>query len=210
MMRVFPTQLKVVNNQRDLKPDEEGVKGYYNAKSKGCLQIGVSNNKIYLNSPHNWYRSYTLVLNPTTLPTPASISVFNQGVAPDAAAAASKSDDEEEGEVVVAEPGSTVGSVWRIVASVLKTHCGRKVVYVPGEHYVTVPFVGKSEVKRIYYQFQHVLSSLKVEYSLSNSWFSPSFSSALVPDVRTKPKRRRKKHNLEALEAMHRNKWIHV
>lgn len=203
-MRVFPTQLKVVSHPRELKAEEENAKGYYDAKAAGCLQVGVSTNKIYLNSPHNWYRSYTLVVDPTTLPTPAAVSVFNGALAKDG-----DSDNDEEGEVLVQKDTGN-GSLWRIVASVLKTHCGRRVVHVPGERFVSVPFVGKAQAKRIYYQFQHVLSSLSVEYTVSHSWFSPSFASATAPDVRTKPRRRRKKHGIEALEAMQRNKWVNI
>lgn len=169
MKRVFPTQLRVVQEQSQLVTDEEIQKGYYDPSSKNSVRVGVNGtHAIYLSSPGNWYRNYVF----TILKIPEEIT--------------HQTNEREE----VERKGSDDYDVWRIVSQLIKTECGRKVIHRPGQKYVTLAGMNKDMAKQFYYLTKHTLTKMGVEFKLSYSIFSP-FGSATPPDVRVKPKRKR-------------------
>jgi len=166
MKRIFPTQLKVVSDRSSLIDAEEAKKGYYDSNSKNSIRIGVQGNQfLYLSSPGNWYRSYIFEL----LKIP------------------SEPDDEAD----VDENTSYDG--WRLVAQLVKTECGRKVIHHPGENFVTLAGINKDMAKQFYYLTKHTLTKLGVEFKVTHSLMSSPMHLATPPDIREKPKRKRKK-----------------
>jgi len=166
MKRIFPTQLKVVSTRDQLVESEEVKKGYYDATSKNSIRIGVQGNQyLYLSSPGNWYRSYIFKL----LKIPAA------------------TDDEPDVDDNVEYDG------WRLVAQLVKTECGRKVIHRPGDTYVTLAGINKDLAKQFYYLTKHTLTKLGVEFTVSHTLVFSAMGSATPPDVREKPKRKRTK-----------------
>ena len=195
MKRVFPTQLKVVASEEELNVADESKMGYYDEKGKYSMQIGTRKNRIYFNSPGNWYRHYTF----TIVTLPSKLSFAASDLAPVASGGCGAADDElEEGEVPSSGPlGPLIETVtqklWRIIGAIVKTECGRKVVHQEGDHFVTVSHLNKNQVKQMYYIAKHVLARLGVHFTIQSSWSAPPFYRMDVVDVREKPKRRRKK-----------------
>lgn len=171
MKRVFPTQLKVVSNVTDLNEQEEGNLGYYEQTGKYSMQIGTRKNRIYFNSPNNWYKSYQFTI--LTLP---STNLDN---------------DTEEGECTKSV-WTTTSVLWKIIAAIVKTECGRKVLHQDGDRYVTVPCMTRDQIDQMYHITKHVLKRLKVSYTKQSSWRAPPFSRTDIVIVKEKTRRRRK------------------
>lgn len=85
-------------------------------------------------------------------------------------------------------------NLWRVVANVVKTQCGRKVLYHEGDHFVTVPHMNHAQIKQMYYLIKHTLTNEGLQYKVSSSFFNPPYTKMIEPDIRVKPKRRRRKH----------------
>lgn len=182
MKRVFPTQLKVVPDASDLIPAEEIRKGYYSERGRHAVHIAVRADKgqIIMSSPGVWYRSYHFSID-----VPALIKY-------QAHQAGEDDDDEEDGEV-----GRAVYALWKLVAIVVKTECGRKAMYSEGARYITISHLTRNHTKQIYYLMKHVLTRMDIRFSVSGSWLAPSFHSADAPDVRERVRRRRKRKHEE-------------
>lgn len=185
MKRVFPTQLRVVDNRAELNPVDEAKKGYYDVNSKNTIRVGVrGRSAIYLSSPGNWYRYYVFTI--LNIPELSKIHFADEG---------EDVVEEDNREKNVQHPvvvKSDDYDVWRIVSQLIKTECGRKVIHHPGQKYVTLAGINKDMAKQFYYLTKHTLTKMGVEFRLTYALFSP-FGSATPPDVREKPKRKRQK-----------------
>lgn len=191
MKRVFPTQLRVVDDRGQLNTEEESKKGYYDVTTKNSIRIGVNGlQAIYLSSPGNWYRSciFTII----NLPKVSGLYVAD---AQDIAENGGLVHDVDEISVCAEpRPSDDPYDLWRIVASVVKTECGRKVTFQQGKKYVTVEGINKDMAKQFYYLLKHSLSKIGAEFKVSYSLLSP-FSADTAPDVREKPRRKRHQQN---------------
>jgi hypothetical protein len=193
MKRVFPTQLRVVDERTQLNAGEESKKGYYDAESKNAVLVGVrETNVIYISSPGNWYRHYIfkILKIPTTL-------FKNPEDADDA-------EDDEKTDLVENDKYD----IWRILAQLIKTECGRKVIHKPGQNYLTICGMNKDMAKQFYYLTKHMLVKIGVQFKLTYSLFSP-FGDATAPDVRVKPKRKRQK-KINMIQPPRQNAWTVV
>jgi len=209
MKRVFPTQLRVVDDASQLNSEEESKKGYYDPSSKNSIRIGVrGRSAIYLFSPGNWYRHYVFtILNIPELPK----------IHAECAAGATESFenmdiDDDESKVPIENNVSKNDDydLWRIVSQLIKTECGRKVIHRPGQNYLKLAGINKDMAKQFYYLMKHTLAKMGVDFKLTYALFSP-FGSATVPDVREKPKRKRqKKVNLIPNNNNNNNNWVTV
>lgn len=211
MRRIFPTQLKIVERASDLVPGEEVRKGYYKQDGKHVVQIAVSSrtNQLYLTAPGVWYRSYVFTID---MPSLLKRQQQQQQQSPNEYDDDDDDDDAdsiEEGQVVESR---TTQALWKLVATVVKTECGRKAVYHDGDAFLTVTNLTRDHTKQIYYLMKHVLTRMDVSFRVSSSWSTPSFTSTEVPDVRVKTRRRRKRKapGPIGMETLPNNRWKHV
>lgn len=183
MRRLFPTQLRIVSRATELDAEEESKKLYYDARSRNYIQIGVNcdTDCLYISSPGNWYKSYCFKLD---LVKAAVVPAEQKDVV----------DEEEEEEKRHNNGGDQLcgdaHDLWRIVAQIIKCEMGRKAIYTLGSRYLVIPHINSTMSTQVYYLVKHVLTRLGIKFTRSSSLFS-HFSTATVPDVREKVRRRR-------------------
>ncbi len=174
MKRIFPTTLQV-RNDRDEVSEDEKHKGYFDESSRDAdLIIGVYGNKIHICCPQYWYRTFTFNLNTDTCFLP-EVQL-------------------EEGEVM---EGNLMEvriryAMWKLIALVIKTECGRSALYELPENFIRISHLSRKQAKQIYYLFKHVFDREHVEYQVKSSWRSFYSKKWDIPDIRIKAKRRRK------------------
>lgn len=83
--------------------------------------------------------------------------------------------------------------LWKIIACVVKTECGRKVIHKNGDTVIRVHGINKTQAKQIYYLFKHVLHTKGISYTLASSWRAAPKKRFDAPEIREKPPRRRRK-----------------
>ena len=219
MQRVFPTQLRVVSATNNLVEAEESKKGYYDATSKNTLLIGTrANDRIMMSSPGNWYESYVFTLKkdakeekPSTKPQVPSegLTLPEAGSTAEIALRSETKDAVTEAKTVEREGSSNEDDdsllrlikkdnldefdLWRIVSHVIKTECGRKVLWKQGDKFLTIHGINAAQADKIFHLMEHTLTKHKFKYAITSKWLFSVFSKGNVPDVREKVRKRRKR-----------------
>lgn len=224
MRRLYPTQLRVVSRASELDHEEESKKLYFDPLSKNSLQIGVNidTNCIYISSPGNWYKSYafkvelsthTVEVKDTAVKPTVDLKSTNAALTKDVAELIDAVEEEEREERRGNNGNDDLCGdefdLWRIVSQIIKTEMGRKVVHSPDRRYLVVTNINYDMAKGFYYLLKHVLNRLGIKYTRSSSLFSPPFTTATMPNVREKIRRRRnRKRNIS--EQLQGHYWRHT
>lgn len=198
--RIFPTQLKVVDTIDLLVPEEEGRRGYYSQNGKLVVDIAVKGpNQIFITCP-SWYKSYTFTIDVDVLQAQQQKQLQQM---PQSSSSSYAAVEEEE-----TRPLSRTNALWKLIATVVKSECGRRALYKDGERFIRVTHLLKNHAKQLYYLMKHVLMRMAVPFKLDSTWYTPSFAETEIPDIRERQKRRRKRKTTDIeLLASTTNRW---
>lgn len=179
-MRLYPTLLTVVKSSEHLIEKEENVKGYFDAKSKNVLQIGVrGSSRIYLNSPGNWYRAYTFKI------TGISANQSSNGET-------NRPKEANMEQLIKIKVSDEPDELWILVAEVLRDRLGRTPLHMDNDHFLTITNINSSMAKDAYYAFKNILKTKGYEFTVNYHLLSNPMSKGMLPDIR--PYRKAKQH----------------
>jgi MarR-like DNA-binding transcriptional regulator SgrR of sgrS sRNA len=200
--RLYPTQLRVVKNVDQLKPEQENKKGYFDPESANTLQVGVKGcSRIYINSPANWYRAYTFKI--TGLPsneahTPSnssddSLTSPKMSASPKTKSNTKANETKEMNmeQLIKMKTCDQPDELWKLVADVISTQLGRTAKHSDGETFITVTNMNSSMAKSAYYLFKHTLKTRGYEFSVVTHLLTNPLSKGVMPDVRVKQKKKK-------------------